>query len=112
MVIRKNMRGDVISTESRRILNNVWGAPDNEILSTSIYYNQDGSLGWDWYRGNPLAKSGSLVMPIYPSVRIGGSPWDESKSEHFPIQWTNVKTLTLEAKYNYLEKPSGSFNLA
>ncbi len=112
MIIQKNKAGEQISTNSHRILNNVWGAPEDEKLTTHIYLNPDGSLGWEWDRSNPKTKSGSVIQPIYPSVRIGGSPWDRSKSQYFPIKWGDVRTLTFDAQYYYLEKPTGTYNLA
>lgn len=112
MVIRKNGAGEQIKTDSKRILNNVWGAPEDEKLTSNIYLNPNGSLGWEWERNNPKLKPGSGVLPIYPSVRIGGSPWDKSQSQYFPIKWEDVRNLTLNAQYDYLEKPTGTYDLA
>jgi hypothetical protein len=112
LVIQKNKAGEQISTASFRILNNVWGAPGDEKLATSIYLSPDGHLGWEWDRSSPLTKSGPFIQPIYPSLRIGGSPWDSSKSPYFPVKWGDIRTLTLEADYNYPRKPEGTYNLA
>ncbi len=109
----KSKAWDKIESGSRRLTNNVWGAPEDETLISGVYLNYDGSFGWDWNRPDPKTKPGqTCVKPIYPSVRCGGSPWDPSNSAYFPVRLTDIKSLKLDVMYSYPSLPTGSYNLA
>ena len=112
-MISKNKPGEQISTDSFRVLNNVWGAPPEEKFTSDICLDPDGTLGWPWDRRDPKPKSGSSnVLPIFPNVRLGGSPWEKAKSPFFPVKVGDIQTLILDTGYKYLEKPTGVFDLA
>jgi hypothetical protein len=98
----------------RTLTNNVWGAPPGEILNSGVYLNQDSnSFGWYWRRKDPKILPGnSLVYPIYPSVRIGGSPSVASNSPYFPIKTTDIDSLRFDVDYDYPTLPTGAYNLA
>jgi hypothetical protein len=111
--IVKSNAWDKIEFTSRRLTNNIWGAPDNEKLNSGVYLNPDNSFGWYWNRHEPKIKTGDTgVKPIYPSVRCGGSPWDPSNTSYFPVRLTDVKSLKINITYNYPVAPTGSYNLA
>jgi len=109
----KSKAWDKIEFTSRRLTNNIWGAPDNEMLNSGVYLNPNNSFGWYWNRQEPKIKTGDTgVKPIYPSVRCGGSPWDPSNTAYFPVRLTEIKSLKLHVMYNYPVVPTGSYNLA
>ncbi|MDO8567463.1 MAG: hypothetical protein Q7R57_01960 [Dehalococcoidales bacterium] len=103
----------MIESDSRRLTNNRWGAPEDEKLTSGVYLAQNSSFGWYWNRPEPKIKLGAdCLKPIYPNVRSGGSPWDPSNSVYFPIRLTDIKTLQFDVTYNYTTPPTGSYNLA
>jgi hypothetical protein len=98
---------------SRLLTDNTWGAPPDETFTSDVYLNDNGSFGWYWDRTDPKIITGNIgVQPIFPNVRIGGSPWEQSNSKYFPIQLSQVKSLTFLVAYNYPEFPTGQYNLA
>jgi hypothetical protein len=98
---------------SRFLTNNTWGAPPDETLSSDVYLSINGNFGWRWDRMDPKVIPGNNgVQPLFPNVRIGGSPWTKSNSAYFPIQLNQVKSLTFIAAYNYPDAPTGQYNLA
>ena len=93
--------------------NNTWGAPPDEILTSGVYLNDDGTFGWYWNRQDPKTKADvNGILPIYPSLRIGGNPWEQSKLAHFPIQLNAIKSLSFVVDYVYPEAPKGTYDLA
>jgi len=93
--------------------NNTWGAPPYEILTSGVYLNDDGTFGWYWNRQDPKTKADvNGILPIYPSLRIGGNPWEQSKLAHFPIQLNAIKSLRFVVDYVYPEAPKGTYDLA
>jgi len=102
-----------ISAGSRILTNNVWGAPAGEEVVSDVYAEPGGSFGWTWNRQSPKAKPGaSRPEPIYPNVRIGGTPWAKSNCRYFPLKVGETKSLDLSVSYDYPKVPTGSFNLA
>jgi hypothetical protein len=102
-----------IKTNSCKVFNNVWGAPAGEDFVSSVYVRPEGALGWDWDRPAPKIGAGkSCPEPLYPDVRIGGSPWEKSESAQFPIRLGDTRKLTLDVSYQYLQPPTGVFDLA
>lgn len=98
---------------SANLMNNVWGAPSAEAYSSGIYQNADNTFGWYWTRQAPIIKPGqTCVAPIFPSIRIGGTGPDRSRSAFFPIKLANAKTLLLDVTYDYPQIPSGTYDLA
>jgi hypothetical protein len=98
---------------SRFLTNNTWGAPPDETLTSDVYLSTNGSFGWRWDRTDPKVMPGNNgVQPLFPNVRIGGSPWTKSNSPYFPIQLNQVKSLTFFTAYNYPDAPTGQYNLA
>ena len=113
MKTEKNARGSTLELSFGRLVNNVWGAPPEEVLNTTIFQDENGNIGWSWDRPDPKLKPGqTFVLPIYPCVRIGGSPWEKSKSDYFPFAWGEAQTLELEIVYNYTRLPTGAYDLA
>jgi hypothetical protein len=113
MKIEKSKPGNTIEFGSLKLVNNVWGAPAEESFTSSIFQNDDGSIGWSWDRLNPILKPGQVYpQPLYPGLRIGGSPQELSNSPIFPIRWREVHSLVLEVDYVYSRSPSGVYNLA
>ncbi len=97
----------------RRLTNNVWGTATGEILTSQIYLQSDGTFGWDWNRSQPQMKPGQKVIaPIYPNVRIGGSPWEASPVRVFPIRLKDIASARFNISYSYPQPPIGRFNLA
>jgi hypothetical protein len=95
------------------ITKNFWGAPPEENLSGSIYYNQDKTFGWSWDRQNPLTKPGvNGILPIFPNVRIGADLGQASNSKLFPLKASSVNRLLFNTTYLYLDAPTGEYNLA
>jgi hypothetical protein len=102
-----------IDSGALRIRNNIWGAAIGEQLSSTIKLNADGTFGWTWSR--PASQeniANKQVQPIYPSVRIGGSPWEASKTAVFPIRIGEANALTLSVSYAYPALPTGTYDLA
>jgi len=111
--IVKNKAWDNIDFGPRKLCNNVWGVPDGETLTSDIYLNNNSSFGWSWTRLDPKTRPGNeFVLPMYPSVRIGGSPWDASNSTYFPMKADDSGSLVLEVSYAYTTTPTGTYNLA
>ena len=111
--IVKSLRGDKIDFSSKRLINNLWGAPPEEILSCEVYLTENKTYGWHWDRPDPLTKPGiNGCQPLYPNVRTGGCPWEPSIVAEFPVKLSEVKTLQLDVEYSYSESPTGIYNLA
>jgi hypothetical protein len=106
-------RSDLIEFSSKRLNNNLWGAPPEEKLTSEVYLNENKTFGWHWDRPNPLMKSGiNGYQPIYPNIKIGGNPWEPSKTTYFPVRVSEIKTLIIESEYIYRASPTGTYNLA
>lgn len=113
VAISKDKPWDNINSGSLQVRNNVWGAPENEKLSCGVYFNDNKSFGWVWNRSDPQKKGGNeFVQPIYPSVRVGASPWDASNSAYFPVKLQDTRSLILDVSYTYRTTPDGTYNLA
>jgi len=98
---------------SRTLTNNIWGAPQDEILDSGVFLNPDNSFGWYWSRENPRLKAdNNLVQPIFPNVRIGGNMTIESNSRFFSALTSEITSLKFEVSYKYLVAPTGAYNLA
>jgi hypothetical protein len=111
--LAKSVSGKTIEFNRGKLCNNQWGAPLEENLNCSIYLSQNNTFGWYWDRTNPLVKSGmNGVLPIYPSVRVGGNPWEKSNSVLFPVKVMNVNSLMLNLNYKYATIPDGSYDFA
>ena len=109
----KSTAWDQIDFNSRNLINNVWGVGQDEKLTSSIFVNNENNFGWNWSRLDAKPQTGvNYIKPIYPSMRIGGSPWVLSESKYFPIKLGQIQTLQLDCSYNYVKIPSGSFNLS
>ncbi len=95
------------------LTNDTWGALPEEALSSGVFMNDDKTFGWYWDRANPLKKPGeTYVKPIFPNARIGGTHLIESTTKTFPIKLKDIKSMTFDVAYDYLTKPTGSYNLA
>jgi hypothetical protein len=113
MSIIKNKPYDQISVNSYSLMNNVWGAPKDEATDAGVYTNADGTFGWYWDRPNPILKTGAKsILPLYPSIRIGGNRWERTKSAPFPLRLGEVSSLTFNIEYQYLSVPSGCYDLS
>jgi len=111
-VIEKTNANDQIKFGSIKILNNLWGAPAEEKLFSSIFLNDTGVYGWEWSRLQPSLKTGQqFVQPIYPSIRIGGNPWEASNIPSFPVKVGDITNLNLKLSYEYLNV-KGTYDLA
>jgi hypothetical protein len=105
--------GDTIKLSSLKLVNNQWGAPASEQLSCAVFRSQDRNFGWYWNRLDPGLKSGSQqVLPIYPSLRIGGNHREQSDVSYFPVRLGDVNSLSFQVDYKYLEIPTGVFDFA
>jgi hypothetical protein len=105
--------GSTIDLDSLKLVNNQWGAPADEDLTCAVYHNQGKNFGWYWKRPEPKAKPGiNGVLPIYPSLRIGGNPWEQSNSAYFPIRLNAIESSTFQVAYDYPAAPTGIFDLA
>lgn len=113
MSLMNSKRGGVLDFGDRRLVNNVWGAPPDEEFSSGIYQEPEGSFGWYWDRPEPKKKLGEAqVHPIYPCVRIGGSPSEPSRSSFSPTRVKDLNSLLFDVSYSYPETPTGATNLA
>jgi hypothetical protein len=113
IAIIKNNPYDQISVNTCSLMNNIWGAPKDETGDSGVYLNSDGAFGWYWDRPNPVIKTGAKsVLPIYPSIRIGGNRWERTKSAPFPLKLGEVNSLTFDIEYQYLIDPTGCYDLA
>jgi hypothetical protein len=113
VAVDKSKAWDRIDFSSRRLTNNVWGAPPTETLTSGVYLGEANRFGWYWSRQEPRPKPGmGGVLPIYPSVRVGGSPWDPSNSVYFPAKIGDIRSLQFDVTYDFVTPPTGSFNLA
>lgn len=109
----KSKAWDKIDHKYLRLTNNVWGASTHEKLTSGVYLLQDEGFGWYWDRRQPQPRVGeSFVKPIYPSVRIGGSPWDPSNAPQFPVKVSELESLKVDLSYGYPTTPTGNYNLA
>jgi hypothetical protein len=111
--VNKIESGSTVDFKSLRLCNNQWGAPGNEKLTSGVYLSNNNIFGWYWERNNPLSKPGiSGVLPIYPSVRAGGSPWEKSRAAGFPVRLSDINSLKFNLSYQYSLPPDGSYDLA
>ncbi len=109
----KTKAWDQLHSGSYKLINNTWGANLEENLTSGIYINPDKSFGWFWKRDAPRPRAGEdNIKPLYPSVRIGGCPWEANPHDVFPVRLDAVKTLKFDLEYDYPEQPQGSYNLA
>ncbi len=109
----KNKAYEQIAIGPANLMNNVWGAPPEEAYTSGIFLAPDGSFGWYWNRQGPLTKPGQTsVLPIYPSIRIGGNCLERTKSANFPIKLGDAKTLAFNLAYSYPTAPTGTYDLA
>jgi hypothetical protein len=98
---------------TRLLINNQWGAPSDEELSSGIFLNKDRTFGWYWDRPNPLIKAGiDGYQPIYPNVKIGGDIGEKPRNKLLPIKISSIKSLTFFVDYDYPTQPSGAYNLS
>ena len=102
-----------IDFDGRTITNNLWGAGPNETINSGIFLNKDETFGWYWERLDPKKKPDeTFIIPIYPSVRIGGSISMQTNTVFFPIKVGEIKSLNFDIAYKYLKTPEGAYNLA
>lgn len=103
-----------IENGSRMLHNNVWGQdPTVKSYISYIYYNFDGSFGWEWNRSKIENNNHTYISPIYPEVVVGVIPGDgQSTTDSFPIKVGDIKTLYSEVEYEYVIPPTGNYNLA
>ncbi len=112
-MIIKQERGESISFNARKLINNVWGAPAGEKLASAVFLKDNKDCGYSWSRLDSQKRNGlNDVLPIYPEVRVGGSPWDKSANPVFPILLKDIKNLTFEVTYDYPVTPTGRFNFS
>jgi hypothetical protein len=105
--------GATLDVDSLKLVNNQWGAPSDEKLTCAVYQNAGQTFGWYWDRQDPKTRKGSpLVMPIYPSLRIGGNHVEQSALVSFPVQLSAVQSLTSSFNYDYPVAPTGVYDLA
>lgn len=101
--------GATLQIPPEKLLNNVWGAPyyerQSENLNSYIYYNSEGTYGWEWNRWNPINVD-SYVRPIYPEVML------DSDSGYLPKKLNDVSSISAELQYSYVKPPTGSYNFA
>jgi len=111
-VVAREKPGDRIELEGARITNNVWGLLPSETIASGVYLNVNGTYGWYWDRPDQALNLLGLVKPIYPNVRIGGTPWLASTVAQFPVKVKDLKSLDLSLAYVYRSEPNGYYNLA
>jgi hypothetical protein len=111
--IIKNKPYAQIRADSHTLINNIWGAPKYEAVDSGVYMNSDGTFGWYWDRPSPEIGSGAkCVLPIYPSIRIGGNRWERTRITPFPLRLGDVESFTFDIGYTYLTGPTGSNDLS
>jgi hypothetical protein len=104
---------NIITVGSRQIINNTWGAPPEEKLTTGIYLNQDKTFGWYWDRPDPMTKPEITgLQPLYPNVKVGGDIGGKSTTRSLPIKAEAIKQLQFSIDYLYVTPPTGLYNLA
>ncbi len=60
-----------------------------------------------------MAPPGStLILPIFPNVRVGGDLTVKSNSKYFPLLRGDITSLRFDVAYKYTIPPSGIYNLA
>jgi hypothetical protein len=112
-MVVKNKPYDQININSFNLINNIWGAPQNETINTGIYLNEDGVFGWQWDRSSPkIGPEANAILPIYPSVRIGGNRWERTVAQGFPLNLADTQALTFNIAFNYTSAPTGAYDLA
>jgi hypothetical protein len=95
------------------LINNRWGAPPEENVTSGIYLNQDQTFGWYWERATPLMKPGiNGYQPLYPNVKIGGDIFEKPRHPLLPIKVSSINQLSFLVDYEYPNEPTGSYNLA
>jgi len=105
--------GDSIKFDSLKLVNNQWGAPPEEKLTTGVYLDPGKKFGWYWDRPEPQVKAGgNILLPIYPSVRIGGNHREQSNLADFPLKMKDLQSLSFQVNYNYPQKPTGAYNFS
>jgi hypothetical protein len=113
MILTKSKAGESVVFAARKLMNNLWGAPAEEELTSSIYLHDSGQYGWEWNRPKPVIKPGqTYVQPLYPSVRVGGSPWERSNARAFPAKLGSIDSLRMRAAYSFPALPTGRYDLA
>jgi len=104
---------NTIEFNTHLLINNKWGTPPEEKLSSGIFMNQDKTFGWYWDRPEPVMKPGiNGYQPIYPNVKIGGDIFEKPRHPLLPIKVSSINQLSFYVDYDYLIEPTGSYNLA
>ncbi len=85
------------------LIRNLWGAPKDERVDL-VFSRSENTVGWSWKRDNPVRRPGmDYILPIYPNARI---------TLDSPVTVGDIESFKLFAGYNYVEKPSGMYNVA
>jgi hypothetical protein len=105
--------GETIKFNVLKLVNNQWGAPPDEKLTSGVYLDQGKKFGWYWDRPDPRLKpDGTILLPIYPSIRIGGNHREQSSLANFPIKMRDLRSLSFLVDYNYPQQPTGTYNFS
>jgi hypothetical protein len=82
-----------------RILNNKWGSDELGCSGTtmSVYVNQDGSVGWDFNRGNCDSQDKG-AQPDYPEIEFGINPFGPNSSLVTSPKYSSTSLLPIQIK--------------
>jgi hypothetical protein len=85
------------------LIRNLWGAPKDENVALTLTRSEN-ALSWSWKRENPVRRPGvDYIQPIYPNARIVLDS---------PVNVGDIDSFKLFADYDFVEKPTGSYNVA
>jgi hypothetical protein len=105
--------GETLKFSALTLVNNQWGAPPDEKLASGVYLDQGKKFGWYWDRPDPRLKpDGTILLPIYPSIRIGGNHREQSSLANFPIKMRDLQSLSFLINYTYPQQPTGTYNFS
>ena len=111
MVTQKCGRYEAYDFKHKRLITNLWGLGQNEVISMDkncIFVNSDDTYGWKWDRPNPKPQSGQTnIAPFAPSICVGTDPLGAfATTEYLPIRLRDIDSLILYANYIYSLMPS------
>lgn len=82
-----------------RLLNNRWGDPNNPNVISTIFVNDDTTIGWSW--NNP---QGWIAPEVIVGTNFGW--WNPSTWSVFPIQYKNLNSCSSSITWRFLQKPT------
>lgn len=95
---KKTGSREFLNLGDMRIINNRWGSDEWGCnTASSVFVNADGSLGWDFDRGNCDVKD-TATKPDYPEIEFGVHPFGAGSDLETSPPYSSTTLLPLQIK--------------